>query len=261
MITRRVVIAFAFAAAMLPSGAFAQGLLGGVLDGGGLSGLTSGLSGIVGGSGSPISVGGSNGLISANIGGGGSRPLVGVSVLGPSGIADVRADLGDVGARVTVGGPGLLDVDIDLPNGGNGGDGGNGGNGGAGGGSGGPGGPGTDGSNGSGGGGGSGGGYGGYGLGAACEGMSAEQLLALFRQTTLAGWRQANSIQLIPIPVCQELRQQIAAWLVANPQYHSLVGAVAQDMLINAALSRSHYQPGHVLGVRRQGQMLMVYVF
>jgi hypothetical protein len=95
-------------------------------------------------------------------------------------------------------------------------------------------------------------------MAAACSGYDSNQLVALFSKSD---WHRAIGIQLIPIKVCADLRRQVANWLAANGQYHQLVGAVAQDPLINAALSRTQYRPGHVLGVHRQGSTLMVYVF
>jgi hypothetical protein len=40
-----------------------------------------------------------------------------------------------------------------------------------------------------------------------------------------------------------------------------MVGAVSGDSLINAALSRTKYRPGNVLGVQASGPTLTVYVF
>ncbi|AVF03960.1 hypothetical protein C4375_09635 [Devosia sp. I507] len=85
--------------------------------------------------------------------------------------------------------------------------------------------------------------------------------MALFQKSSTRGWNRASGIQLIPIKVCADLRRQMANWLAANGDYHRMIGAVAQDPLINAALSRTQYRPGHVLGVHKQGATLMVYVF
>jgi hypothetical protein len=292
MISRRILLLATLTALVMPVSAHAQ-LLGGGSDrgdrssrGGLLENVLGGgssrdsdrdsLLGVVGGRDSGVlitigedagssgavnlGVGGRDGLVSAAVGSG-SRPLVDASVLGPRGIADVDVDLGDVRGNVNVGGRGLIDIDLDLPNGGDGGDGGNGGGGnnGGNGGNGNNGGNGTNGRNG--------GvviGYGSYGAGsgsAACATSDPNQLVSLFQGTSLSGWNRASNIQLIPVQVCSEVRGQVAAWLAANPSYHNLVGAVASDALINAALSRTRYQPGHVLGVQRQGQTLMVYVF
>lgn len=209
---------------------------------------------------------------------GGSDPLLSTSILGPNGIADINVNLGDVGAGVSVGGPNLVDVDIRLPNigiggGGNGNNGNNGSNGSNG--NNGNNGGGNNGQNGYNGGGGGGGyvviqrgGGGGSGGGAmfgsnssACANTNPNQLVALFQQSKIAGWNRAQHVQLIPIRVCREIRNQIGAWLAANPQYHSLVGAAARDRLIQSALAGTSYQPGHILGVQQQGQTLMVYVF
>lgn len=190
-----------------------------------------------------VGLGGGDGLVSANIGGGGD-PMVGANVLGSGGIADVNIGLGGLDANVSVGGPGGL-VGVTIGGGVSGGGNGNNGN---------------NGSNGvlrPGGG----GGASPASLGVACAGTSAGQLVSLFQSSTTNGWNRASGIQLVPVRVCADLRRQVANWLAANGAYHQLVGAVARDPLINAALSRTRYQPGHVLGVQRQGATLMVYVF
>ena len=282
MLYKRMVAAVMVSVVLLPAMASANGLLGGVLGGDEGSGEGS-LLGIVGGSDSGAlvtldlgnagtsglvnaGIGGSEGLVTANVGA--NDPVVGAQVLGPQGIVDVDLDLGDVGANVNVGGPNLIDVDIDLPNGGGGGSGGNGGDGGNGGnGSGGNGNAGSNGNSGPNGNSGSDGrsifssGSSSGPAMAACQGYNTNRLLALFNESTIQGWNRASGIQLIPIRVCADLRRQIANWLAGNGDYHRLLGAVAQDPLVNAALSRTQYRPGHVLGVHRQGATLMVYVF
>ncbi|WP_297113505.1 hypothetical protein [uncultured Devosia sp.] len=281
MLYKRLIAAVMVSAVLMPSLASAGGLLDGVLggdDAGGSSVLgivgdgdsgalvtlnsgNAGDSGLVN-----VGLGGSDGVVTANVGGG-SAPIVDASVLGPQGIADVNANLGGLDTNVNVGGPGSL-VDIDIGGGSSGG--GNGGNGGSGG-SGGNGGNGGNGSNGSGGS--TGGGTviirsGGStsapasaGITAMCADANPSQLMALFQKSSTRGWNRASGIQLIPIKVCADLRRQMANWLAANGEYHRLLGAVAQDPLINAALSRTQYRPGHVLGVHKQGTTLMVYVF
>lgn len=86
-------------------------------------------------------------------------------------------------------------------------------------------------------------------------------MIGIFQSTKLRGWNRATNIQLVPIRVCADLRRQIANWLASNSDYHRMIGAVSGDALINAALSRSKYQPGHVLGVQASGATLTVYVF
>lgn len=98
-------------------------------------------------------------------------------------------------------------------------------------------------------------------MGVACAGTSSAQLLQIFENTSLRGWSRAKSIQLIPIKLCPNIRGQLAAYLAANRAYHTLVRAVADDALIHAALSRTRYQPGHVLGVVQSDNALLVYVF
>lgn len=97
--------------------------------------------------------------------------------------------------------------------------------------------------------------------GPSCAGMSSSQLISLFESTRVRGWNRASDVRLVPIRVCPELRRQVAQWLANNRDYHRMIGAVASDALINAALSRSRYQPGHVLGVQHSGNSLTVFVF
>ena len=255
MLYKRMIAAVMVSVVLFPAMASAEGLLGGSSGVGGLLGGDSGglvtlESGNAGTSGLVnVGIGGSEGLVTANVGA--NDPVIGAQVLGPQGIVDVDLDLGDVGANINVGGPNLIDVDIDLPNGGNGGNGGSGGNG-------------NDGSNGNSGADGRSifsSGSSTNAITAACAGYTSNQLLALFNQSTIQGWNRASGIQLIPIRVCADLRRQIANWLAGNGDYHRLMGAVAQDPLVNAALSRTQYRPGHVLGVHREGSTLMVYVF
>lgn len=281
MNSKRYFAVLAFSVMLVPTMAQAQ-LLDGLTGGGGLlggggGGSESSLLGVVGGADSGalvtlgdnagssgavnLGVGGSEGLVTANLGSG-SEPTVSASVLGPSGIVGANLNLGDVGVGANVGGPGLIDVDIRLPRGADGGNGNNGGNGGNGN-NGGNGGFGFFGNNGGGGTTivrtGSGSGFGSNS--AACAGSNPNQLLSLFQNTNMNGWNRASSIQLIPIKVCRDIRAQMANWLAANQGYRNMVGQVAGDPLIAAALSRTSYQPGHVLGVQREGQTLMVYVF
>lgn len=248
---KRIFVAAILSAAMLPTLASAQSLLGIIGDGDSGALITletdnAGTSGLVN-----LGLGGSEGAVTANIGA--NEPAVSAQVLGSGGVVDAQVDLGDAGASVNIGGPNVLDVDLDLPDGGSGGNGGSGGDG-------------TNGSNGTNG-----------GLfsifsrnttasspapaAVACEGYSTNQLVELFSKTRLSGWNRAHGIQLIPIRVCADLRRQVASFLASNGTYQRLQGAVAQDPLINAALSRTQYRQGNVLGVYRQGTTLMVYVF
>lgn len=172
-----------------------------------------------------VGLGGGDGqLVDANIGG--ATPLVGanVSVGGPGGVISI-----DIGAGGPVG-PGVPGV------------------------------PGAPGGNGQiAHGGGSGGAFP-SGSGA-CAGTNPNQLLGLFQQTEIGSWNRASNIQIVPIKVCADMRRQVGNWLAGNGSYHRMVAAVASDSLISAALNRTRYQPGHVLGVQRQGPTLLVYVF
>lgn len=266
-------LAILLAAYSMTSVSFADSLLGiiGDSDSGSLitlGGGEAGNSGLVN-----LGLGGGDGnVLDANIGRSGSGSLVdaNVSLGGSAGLVDVTAGVGNiVDANVNVGGPnGLIGVDIGIGGPGTGGPGGPGGPGTPGG----PGGPGNP-----GGPGGPGGvppgfvvvrGGGGSGSGvmigsnrASCANTNTAQLLELFNSTKMQGWNRADGIQLIPIKVCAEIRQQLANYLVANGNYHSMVQAVASDPLIRAALSRTRYQPGHVLGVQKSGSQLTVFVF
>ena len=195
--------------------------------------------------------GGGGNVVDANIGG---SHTLGVNVntrdgieVGTRGLVDSKVNLGGSGGLLTVG------VGVGGPRG-NGNNGNNGTNG-------------TNGNRGNNGGGGifqsngSNGNNGGFVASAACAGTNPNQLISLFESTRIRNWNRATNIQLIPVPVCAEVRRQLAGWLAGNQDYHRLVGAVSSDSLINAALSRTKYQPGHVLGVQSTGSTLTVYVF
>jgi hypothetical protein len=271
MLYKRLIAAVMVSAVLMPSLASAGGLLDGVLGGGDAGG--SSVLGIVGDGDSGalvtlnsgnagdsglvnVGLGGNEGVVTANVGGGPS-PVVDASVLGSSGVVDVNANLGSLDANVNVGGSNGL-IDINVGGGSGGGSGGSGGG------------------NGGGGSNGHGGANGGWftsghggnsssasaaSVTAVCAEANPSQLMALFQQSSTRGWNRASGIQLIPIKVCANLRRQMANWLAGNLDYRRLLGAVAQDPLINAALSRTRYKPGHVLGVHKQGSTLMVYVF
>jgi len=270
-------LAILLAACSMTSVSFAEGLLGGIIGDGDSGALITIGSGEAGDSGLVnLGLGGGGGnVLDANIGGSnsGSGGLIdaNVSLGGSAGLVDVTAGVGNIlDANVNVGGPnGLIGVDIGIGGPGTGGPGGPGGPGTPGG----PGGPGNPGGPGGPGGvppgfvvvrGGGGGGGSGAMIGstrAACANTNTAQLLELFNSTKLQGWNRADGIQLVPIKVCADIRQQLANYLAANGNYHSMVQAVASDPLIRAALSRTRYQPGHVLGVQRVGSQLTVFVF
>jgi len=262
MLYKRIIAAVLVSAVLMPAAASAQGLLGGVLGGGSGGSSVLGLvgdgdsgalitveSGNAGTSGTVnIGLGGSEGLVTANAGAG--ERSIGAQVLGPSSVVGFDVNMGDTGAGVELGGPNIIDVTLNTPGGNDG----------------------SNGSNGSNGANGNGGPFPIFNRGtsgssspapvtAACSGYDSNQLLSVFNNSTVRGWNSANGIQLVPIKVCADLRRQMANWLQANGEYHRLVGAVAEDPLINAALSRTRYGPGHVLGVHKQGSTLMVYVF
>lgn len=276
MLYKRMIAAAMVSVVLMPSMSSAGGLLGGGGSGGGSvlgivgdgdsGALVTVNSGNAGDSGLVnVGAGGGDGALTANVGGG-TSPVVDASVLGSEGIADVNANLGGVEANVNVGGSdSLIRVDVGTGSGGgHGGDGGDGGNDGHG----------SNGSNGANGKNGTNGGWfifgnrgnasspSSAGITAVCaNNANPSQLMALFQKSSTRGWNRASGIQLIPIKVCADMRRQIANWLASNGQYHRMIGAVAQDPLISAALSRTQYRPGHVLGVHKQGATLMVYVF
>lgn len=118
---------------------------------------------------------------------------------------------------------------------------------------------GTGGGGGGGGGGSSGGGIAVPNNGQLCGTAAADQLMRLFQASRTNGWSRARQVQLVPLRVCAQTRGALANRLVTDGRYHQLVSAVAGNASIRGALGR--YEPGHVLGVVEQGQVLTVYVF
>ena len=57
------------------------------------------------------------------------------------------------------------------------------------------------------------------------------------------------------------MRAKVASALRASGQAGYLQGAVQQDALIQASLSRSNYGANRVLGVQQNGRQLTVFVF
>lgn len=241
--------ALAFACAATMPTAHAASLLGLIGDGnsGALVTLNQGSAGSSGAVNLGLGGGGGN-VLDANVGGSGggsSLANANVSLGGASGLVDVGANVGGglVTANVNVGGGGgLIGVDIGIGGPRTGGPGG-------------PGGPVLLG----------GGGGSSFSTAApvnvACVSATSSQLLQIFEGTRTSGWNRASNIQLVPIKLCPDIRGQLAAYLAASRKYSAMVYAVAGDPLINAALSRTRYQPGHVLGVVRNGNQLVVYVF
>jgi hypothetical protein len=277
-----------FTAALLTTSVNAQ-LLDGVVGDGDSGAAVTIDSGEAGDSGAVnLGLGGGDGnVVDANVlpgGGGGDNNAVdaNVSIGGSEGALDVDASVGGgaVDANVNVGGDGGgANVDVGIGGGGGstggGGDGGGstdgggnvgGGTGGGGGdgtgGGGGNGGGGTGGGGGNGTGGGNGGGSASLGTGVnACAGVDPNQAVSLFEASALGNWARASNIEIVPIQLCPEARQQVANYLRSSGKYGALQNAVLSDQLISAALSRSSYDPSRVLGVDQNGSSLTVYVF
>lgn len=268
------------ASSVLVAPVFASGLLGiiGDKDSGALVTIGSGKSGDSGLVNVGLGGGGGN-IVDAGVGRGDNNINANVSSGGDKGLVSVDANVGSaVGASASVGGKnGLVDANVNVLgtnasiNVGGGGGGGGGGNGGGGGGNNG-GGNGGGGNGGGGGGGGNGGGVGGNngggsgfaGLGGgdpSCAGFDPNKALHLFDRTTFSGWNRASNIEIIPIQLCPSDRQKIAQLLRNAQKTYQLHNAIRQDVLIQAALSRTSYNIDRVLGVARSGSRLQVYIY
>ncbi|MDP1730321.1 MAG: hypothetical protein Q8L54_03905 [Devosia sp.] len=101
---------------------------------------------------------------------------------------------------------------------------------------------------------------------ASCAGTDGRQVLQLaasvrYDAQTLAAWRRAANVQVVPIRLCPAVRKQVAAILARSGVISNLQAAVASDALITASLNRTRYDVSDVFAVTRTGSQLTVYVF
>jgi hypothetical protein len=214
--------------------ASAAGVLGGVLGGGGSDG------GLV-----TIEEGeaGNDSLVNVGIGGENNNVLdVNLGANDPLANANVSAGLTDSGlvastsVTLDLGGLGLdLDIDIGIP------------------------GPG-------------GGGYvlvgslGGGSFVIKCSVNDARNLLQVaangkISNAEIKAWARATGVQIVPIKLCPTAKRQVAQIFARSSKVNTLQGAVVNDALIMATLSRSGYDASDVVAVQRRNTQLIVYVF
>lgn len=226
--------------------ASAAGVLGGVLGGGGSGG---GLVTVEEGA------AGNDSLVNVGIGGGNNNVLdINLGANDPLANANVSAGLTDSGlvastsVTLDLGGLGLdLDIDIGIP--GPGGLGGPRGAGGAG-----------------------GGGYvlvgslGGGSFVIKCSVNDTRNLLQVaangkISNAEIKSWARATGVQIVPIKLCPSAKHQVAQIFARSSKVNTLQGAVVNDVLIMATLSRSGYGASDVVAVQRRNTQLIVYVF
>jgi hypothetical protein len=224
------------------------------------------------------------GVATVNLGTGSSGTTAGGTVLGGGG-STLNADLsgvlgGNSGVNLTLPGTGSSTADglvtdvasttngltgsngtVDmllssllgggLLGGGTGGNpGGNGGNGGAGG----VGGPGS----------GFGGGFSRDGISAVClsDATGIARLLRMqYSASMLAQWRRAAGVHVVKVPVCPQIRSNLARTVALNGSIQMMQGAAAADPLVSASLDRVHLGAHRVLGVGQANGDLTVYVY
>lgn len=101
--------------------------------------------------------------------------------------------------------------------------------------------------------------------GSACFSPDAQQIAHLRSRVTYSGelaasWKSAASINIVPINLCPEAKQRLAAAIDADANIDYLQSAVAADARLNASLDPS-YDPEDVLAVDQAGEDLTVYVY
>ena len=106
----------------------------------------------------------------------------------------------------------------------------------------------------------------GGGVAVNCSLAEGQQVLQLAAQgevsrSAISGWQRAANVQILPVQLCPQTRQQVASILSASGKINALQSAVASDMLIAASLNRSRYDARDVFAVSRQGGQLQVYVY
>ena len=230
----------------------------------------------IGGGNSPAvdaNVGTSDGLtVDANVGG--SIANANASVGGSEGLVDADVDLFDsnVRADLNVGGPSLVDVGVGIggtdANGGSGNNGGGGNNGGSNAGNVGNGGTANNGNNGNGGtvvrpGTIRGVANNGNGVGTAgCVGESPAKLAQLVQSTRVdASWMRASNVAIKPVMVCPDVKVWLSGQLAGSGMGAAIQNAVMSDTLISASLSRSSYDANRVFAVKATGSQLTVFVY
>ena len=266
--------------------AHAQGLLGGILGGGGDHSLVTIDSGPAGNTGLVnLGLGGGGGnVVDLNVGGGTAPPVTAnvgtgngaigvdatvggnvvdaaVTIGGAGGVVDANVGLlnGTANVHANVGGPNLVGVTIGVP-----------GTPGTPGMPGTPGTPGTPGNPGTPGTPGNPGGPGmpgliantGSGSNASCVGESANQIARLIQSTRVdASWMRASNVSIQRVEVCPDVKVWLSSQLAGSGLGPLLQNAVASDALISASLSRSSYGPERVFAVKHSGSQLTVFVY
>lgn len=83
---------------------------------------------------------------------------------------------------------------------------------------------------------------------------------ATYDGSVTASWQNATHVSIVPIELCPDARDRLAAALAADPNIGKLHAAIAADARLSGSLEPS-YEPGDVLAVDSAGNRLTVYVF
>lgn len=96
----------------------------------------------------------------------------------------------------------------------------------------------------------------------ACVGPDGSRILQLAGSSSNPrSWQRASNVQIVPVRLCPDVRRKIAAALRKSGVGGVIWGAVSQDALILASLSRTSYGVDDVFAVQQSGRQLTVFVF
>lgn len=77
----------------------------------------------------------------------------------------------------------------------------------------------------------------------------------------MAQWKRASGIHVVKVPVCAQIRGNVARTAALNTSIGAVQGMAAYDPLISASLQRAHLSAGRVIGVGQANGDLTVYVY
>jgi|GEM_PF-3875665 len=89
----------------------------------------------------------------------------------------------------------------------------------------------------------------------------ARLLQQRYGEAQMAHWKRAVGIHVVKLPVCAQIRANVARTAALNGNIGAIQGVAASDPLMSASLSRAGSSASRVLGVGQAGGDLTVYVY
>ena len=99
---------------------------------------------------------------------------------------------------------------------------------------------------------------------AACmaDARGVAQLLGVrYSSAQMAGWHRAVGVHVVKVPVCAQIRANVARSAALNPSIGGMQARAGSDPLILASLARVNSSPSRILGVGQSNGDLTVYVY